>query len=139
MARQHFNDLVRDPPGCYRDVTGIVTAIKEWGARVGASNRTLVRLFQRETGMSFVGDSSCTLDWLCRGWRRANSSRRSPATWGYESVSAFILMFRRMLGTTPTRYFDNAGLTGLATVETKAMGANRRDDELVANNVFRLK
>jgi len=44
-----------------------------------------------------------------------------------------------MLGTTPTRYFDNAGLTGLATVETKAMGANRRDDELVANNVFRLK
>lgn len=26
----------------------------EWGARVGASNRTLSRLFQRETGMSFT-------------------------------------------------------------------------------------
>jgi AraC-like DNA-binding protein len=26
---------------------------------------------------------------------------------GYESVSAFIAMFRRMLGTTPTRYFSD--------------------------------
>ncbi|MFP3802688.1 helix-turn-helix domain-containing protein, partial [Paraburkholderia sp. SIMBA_027] len=28
--------------------------IEEWGARVGASNRTLTRLFLKETGMSFV-------------------------------------------------------------------------------------
>ncbi len=87
--------------------------IKEWGARVGASDRTLTRLFQRETGMSFrrwkqqlhVG---LALQRLASG----DLVNRIAGDLGYESVSAFIVMFRRMLGTTPTRYFDDFASSG---------------------------
>ncbi|TIX90324.1 helix-turn-helix transcriptional regulator [Rhizobium sp. P44RR-XXIV] len=80
--------------------------IEEWGARVGASNRTLTRLFQRETGMSFgrwrqqlhIG---LALQRLASGQSVTNVA----FDLGYESTSAFIAMFRRMLGTTPARYF----------------------------------
>ena len=87
--------------------------IDEWGARVGASNRTLSRLFQRETGMSFVR-------WrqqLHIGLALQRLAANEPVTTiagdlGYESVSAFIVMFRRMLGTTPARYFDTGSSGG---------------------------
>ena len=80
--------------------------IDEWGARVGASHRTLSRHFQRETGMSFVRwrqqlHVGLALQRLARGERVTNVA----IDLGYESVSAFISMFRRMLGTTPARYF----------------------------------
>jgi AraC-like DNA-binding protein len=83
--------------------------IEEWGARVGASNRTLIRLFQRETGMSFgrwrqqlhIG---LALQRLASGQSVTNIA----FDLGYESTSAFIAMFRRMLGTTPARYFSEA-------------------------------
>jgi AraC-like DNA-binding protein len=88
---------------------GLRFTIDEWGARVGASNRTLSRLFKRETGMSFVR-------WrqqlhICLALQRL--AQGEPVTniageFGYESTSAFISMFRRMLGTTPARYFDGA-------------------------------
>lgn len=82
--------------------------IDEWGARVGASNRTLSRLFQRETGMSFLRwrqqlHVGLALQRLATGEMVTNIA----GDLGYESVSAFIAMFRRMLGTTPGRYFDN--------------------------------
>lgn len=83
--------------------------IEEWGGRVGASKRTLSRLFQRETGMSFgrwkqqmhVG---LALQRLARG----ESVTNIAIDFGYESPSAFIAMFRRMLGQTPARYFSDA-------------------------------
>lgn len=79
--------------------------LEEWGARVGASNRTLTRLFHRETGMSFgrwrqqlhVG---LALQRLADG----ESVTNTALDLGYESPSAFSAMFRRMLGTTPARY-----------------------------------
>lgn len=82
--------------------------IAEWGARVGASDRTLSRLFQRETGLSFVRwrqqlHVSLALRHLAGG---ATVSRVANDL-GYDSVSAFITMFRRLLGVTPARYFDH--------------------------------
>jgi len=81
--------------------------LEGWAAGVGASVRTLTRLFEAETGMSF------------RAWRAQLRLLRAlemlaagrPVTAvalevGYESPSAFIAMFRRCLGTTPTRYFE---------------------------------
>lgn len=96
--------------------------VEEWGARVGASPRTLSRLFQRETGLSFgrwrqqlhVG---LALQRLAQG----DQVTTIATDFGYESVSAFIAMFRRMLGTTPARYFDDV--------------ANKRVDRH-ADNVF---
>jgi AraC-like DNA-binding protein len=82
--------------------------IDEWGAAIGASNRTLSRLFQRETGMSFVRwrqqlHVGLALQRLAAGELVTNIA----VDLGYESTSAFIAMFRRMLGTTPARYFDD--------------------------------
>lgn len=87
--------------------------IEEWGARIGASNRTVTRLFQRETGMSFgrwrqqlhVG---LALQRLASG----QSVMNVAFDLGYESTSAFIAMFRRMLGTTPARYFSEVAEGG---------------------------
>jgi AraC-like DNA-binding protein len=72
----------------------------------GASPRTLQRLFRRETGMT-VGN-----------WRRQLRLARSLETLaggssvtaaafdaGYQSVSAFVSVFRRTFGETPGRYF----------------------------------
>jgi AraC-like DNA-binding protein len=88
---------------------GLRLTIEEWGARVGASNRTLSRLFPRETGMSFVRwrqqlHIGLALQRLAQGELVTNIA----GDLGYESLSAFISMFRRMLGTTPARYFGEA-------------------------------
>lgn len=88
--------------------------IEEWGARVGASNRTLTRLFQKETGMSFVRwrqqlHIGLALQRLASGQSVTNIA----FDLGYESPSAFIAMFRRMLGRTPARYFSEAAVVDL--------------------------
>jgi AraC-like DNA-binding protein len=81
--------------------------LQEWAARAGMSTRTIIRRFTTETGFSFTE------------WRqRARLMRalellavNTPVTTvaldlGYETVSAFIAMFRRTFGVTPTRYFE---------------------------------
>ncbi len=83
--------------------------LEEWGARVGASNRTISRLFQLETGMSF----GCWKRQLHIGLGLQRLAKGESVTniaivLGYESTSAFIAMFRRILGTTPTRYFHES-------------------------------
>ena len=70
------------------------------------SVRTLERLFQRETGLSF-GKWRQQMR-LLQALRLLAAGR--PVTWvalavGYESPSAFIVMFKRTLGVTPHRYF----------------------------------
>jgi AraC-like DNA-binding protein len=95
-------NLIRDPADN--------RSLEEWGRLCGATGRTLARLFARETGMGF------------RQWRqqaRLLEALRQLAggepvstvahNLGYESVSAFILMFRKTLGTTPGQYFSDAG------------------------------
>ena len=84
-------------------------SLEDWAAIVGASARTLARLFQRDTGMSF-GAWRQQLR-LLRGLEMiaAGQSVTTVALdLGYDSPSAFTAMFRRTLGTTPTRYFGAA-------------------------------
>jgi AraC-like DNA-binding protein/quercetin dioxygenase-like cupin family protein len=81
--------------------------LEDWGKTVGATSRTLARLFRSETGMSFT-------QWrqqlrILEGLRRL--AREEPVTTvaldlGYDSPSAFIAMFRKALGTTPGQYFN---------------------------------
>jgi AraC-like DNA-binding protein len=88
---------------------GLDHALAAWSGRVGASSRTVARLFRRETGMSFSA------------WRQQarllealkQLAAGQPVTgvaldMGYASPSAFISMFKRAFGTTPSRYFDPA-------------------------------
>jgi AraC-like DNA-binding protein/quercetin dioxygenase-like cupin family protein len=82
-------------------------SLDEWANEVGASKRTLVRLFPVETGMTF------------RDWRQQRRLLRAlellttgdnitsiALEVGYHNTSAFIAMFRRCLGTTPMRYLN---------------------------------
>lgn len=93
------NELLTDPADS-RD-------LGDWAKEVGASKRTLTRLFPAQTGMTF------------RSWREqlrvlralellatGESVAKVALEVGYENTSAFIEMFRRCLGTTPGRYLD---------------------------------
>jgi AraC-like DNA-binding protein len=101
-----------------RDLVAILTAdpadrrtLAELGAAVGASERTLSRLFRRETGMSFPQ------------WRTQLRLHHSLVllsagplvttvanACGYDNPSAFIEAFRQAFGTTPGRYRDPSAL-----------------------------
>src|SRR5262249_53608168 len=80
--------------------------IKSMARRVATSARTLERVFQKETGMTF-GKWRQQLR-LLQAMRLLAAGRPVTAVAldvGYDSPSAFIAMFRRTLGTTPYRYF----------------------------------
>ena len=77
-------------------------------AQAGASKRTIERLFQQETRMS-MGKWRQQLRLLRSFQLLAAGEKISHAAMesGYSTPSAFIAMFRKALGTTPRRYFDN--------------------------------
>lgn len=77
-----------------------------WGRHVGASGRTLARLFLAETGMPFgrwrtLARLNASLPALAAG----EPLHRVARTVGYETVSAFVAAFRRETGVTPGGYF----------------------------------
>jgi AraC-like DNA-binding protein len=81
--------------------------LEEWAPQVGASPRTLARLFQQELGMTFG-------QWRQRlrlAHAAALVSLGRPlsvvaASLGYESASAFSAMFKRALGRSPREFFN---------------------------------
>lgn len=78
----------------------------EWGDCVGATSRTLARLFKAETGISFRQFRQQIR--ILEALRRLGMNE--PVTTialdlGYESPSAFISMFKKALGKTPGQYF----------------------------------
>lgn len=81
--------------------------LSAWAKEVGASKRTLTRMFSTQTGMSFRSWREQlrvlrALELLATGESVTNIAMEV----GYENTSAFIAMFRRCLGTTPKRYLD---------------------------------
>lgn len=93
-------DSVRKAPADER-------SLQDWAHAVGASSRTLIRLFQAEFGLSF------------RDWRQQMRllaaipllAAGTPITKvagdvGYDTPSAFSLMFRRVMGMTPRQYLS---------------------------------
>jgi AraC-like DNA-binding protein len=80
--------------------------LAEWASEVGASERTLARLFESELGMGFGA------------WRQqARLAHAAPliargmplsvvaSTLGYSSQSAFSTMFKKTFGSSPTSFF----------------------------------
>jgi AraC-like DNA-binding protein len=84
-------------------------SLEQISRKVGASPRTIERLFRSETNMGFRKWRQRlrllhALRLLAAGQPVTNVALES----GYDSTSAFISMFRRELGTTPSRYHDKA-------------------------------
>ncbi len=82
--------------------------LADWSRDLGASERTLARLFVKETGLTFGHwrQQARLLAALAR-LARGDSVTEIAMDLGYASQSAFIAMFRRALGKTPARYFDD--------------------------------
>jgi AraC-like DNA-binding protein/quercetin dioxygenase-like cupin family protein len=77
-----------------------------WGKVVGLSERSLARLFMRQTGLSF-GDWRQRMRLLLalNALERGERVTRVALDAGYASASAFIAAFRRNFGLTPTEMF----------------------------------
>lgn len=79
--------------------------LEVWAKRVGLSERTLQRLIDRETGMSFGRWRQqlgivLAVKWLADG----ASIQKVAFDLGYQSLPSFVTMFRKTLGTSPGRY-----------------------------------
>lgn len=81
-------------------------SLQQWGEQVGASARTLTRLFQAQTGMGFrQWRQQLKLQQAIQLLAEGGSVTQVALDLGYESVSAFIHMFQQNLGVTPGDYF----------------------------------
>ena len=83
--------------------------LEAWGQEVGATRRTLTRLFMSETAMTF-GHWKRQIILIKSLIRLAEGEpvTRVAMDMGYESSSAFIVMFKKALGKTPSKYFSTA-------------------------------
>lgn len=88
------------------EAPGDPRGLHDWARLVGTSRRTLIRLFQRDVGMSY-GSWRRQLRLLTALERLAAGAGVTEVAMdlGYDSLSAFTANFRRTLGTTPSRYF----------------------------------
>jgi AraC-like DNA-binding protein len=87
------------------------TDLDSWALQLGLSRRSISRHFRAETGMSLVEWRQIArlqkgVEWLAAG----QSVTAVAMDLGYDSVSSFIALFRRILGTTPAQ-FANAKLS----------------------------
>jgi AraC-like DNA-binding protein len=81
--------------------------LETWGSEVGASARTLARLFRRETGLTF-GRWRAQARLLAALARLGAGEKVTTVALdlGYDSPSAFAALFRRHFGVPPSRYFS---------------------------------
>jgi AraC-like DNA-binding protein len=84
---------------------GSALPLKAWAPRIGASERTLARLFESELGTSFAAwrqqlRLARAVDLMGRGQPLAEVA----AQVGYAAPAAFSTMFKRALGVPPSRF-----------------------------------
>jgi AraC-like DNA-binding protein/quercetin dioxygenase-like cupin family protein len=81
-------------------------SLADWGAQVGASARTLARLFVAETGLAFGqwrerSRMQSAMPHLAAGLPIESVAHRV----GYATASSFTAAFHRLVGVTPRQYF----------------------------------
>ena len=98
------------------------STIAQWAKRLAMSDRSLARLVVKETGLTF-GRWRQQLHLLVAVRELASGAlvQRVSDDLGYESVTAFITMFKKALGHPPARYF--AALTRSQTESAPVQGA----------------
>jgi transcriptional regulator GlxA family with amidase domain len=105
------------------DDVGDDRTLDAWAHAAGMARRTFMRAFSAQAGMSFgrwrqQARLFAALEMLAQ---RKSVTEVAIAV-GYDSVSAFIEMFRTMLGTTPQTYFRGSR----SWPRGRAMGATAR-------------
>ena len=120
--RQPLNPAKKHLITTLRDV-GDDRTLDAWAHVAGMARRTFMRAFSAQAGMSFgrwrqQARLFAALEMLAQ---RKSVTEVAIAV-GYDSVSAFIEMFRTMLGTTPQTYFRDRP----SRPRGRAMGAAKR-------------
>jgi AraC-like DNA-binding protein len=84
------------------------SAMAQWASRVAMSESSLARLVQHETGLSFGRwRQQLQLIVALRSLAAGATVQQVSGDLGYESVSAFMTMFKKALGASPAKYFKN--------------------------------
>jgi AraC-like DNA-binding protein len=84
------------------------TSLSGWANRVALSERSLSRLVERELGLTFgQWRQQIHLMTALRELSGGAKVHQVAATLGYNSSTAFITMFRKALGTSPAKYFQD--------------------------------
>lgn len=113
MPEEQLNLPVSDHPKI-RLIAAALTAnpgdrstLGDWAACVALSERSLTRLMIQETGLTFGRwRQQLQLIVALRELASGAAVQQVSETLGYESVTAFIMMFKKALGQTPARYFS---------------------------------
>lgn len=101
------DDRIRQVTDALLAMPGNSRTLEQWARQVFTTPRTMARLFVRETGMTF-GDWRQKLR-LLEAVNRLEQGEPVSAIYldlGYQSLSAFIEMFRKVTGKTPGKYFQ---------------------------------
>ncbi|UPJ57007.1 helix-turn-helix transcriptional regulator [Bradyrhizobium sp. 192] len=101
-------DALMDNPANRRTVA-------EWAQAIALGERTLMRIVLAETGMTFSRwRQQLQIIVAIQKLSAGNTVQSVSEALGYESVSAFITMFKKALGKSPARYFSEreAGQAG---------------------------
>jgi len=87
--------------------------LAEWARRVALSESSLARLVVRETGLSFGRwRQQLHLIVAIRELAAGACVQQVSADLGYESVTAFITMFKKALGKPPAQYLSSVAQNG---------------------------
>jgi AraC-like DNA-binding protein len=112
MPRERYNLPISNHPKI-RAITDALTikpsdrsTLSDWANRVAMSERSLARLLIRETGLTFGRwRQQLHLVVALRELASGESVQNVAVALGYDSVNAFITMFKKALGSTPAQYF----------------------------------
>ncbi|MET3595474.1 MULTISPECIES: helix-turn-helix transcriptional regulator [Mesorhizobium] len=89
------------------------STLAEWASRVALSESSLARLVVKETGLSFGRwRQQLHLIVAIRELAAGASVQQVSADLGYESVTAFITMFKKALGKPPAKYLSDIAQNG---------------------------
>lgn len=111
MPQENFHLPVPDHPkirliaDCLRENPADRSTLAQWAKYVAMSERSLARLMVQETGLTFGRwRQQLHLIIALREISGGTSVQAIAEMLGYESPTAFITMFKKALGETPTRY-----------------------------------
>ena len=109
-------------------------SLEQWAASVGASTRTIARLFRQELGVSFSQWRQQAL--LARAIPLLSQGRplaHVAQELGYQSQSAFSAMFRRAFGRSPRAFMERGSERAESERDAQANGDNLPDSAQVAD------
>lgn len=93
------------------------TTLAQWATHFSMSDRTLARLLVRETGLTFGRwRQQLHLIVALRLLAGGESVQRIAGALGYDSVTAFITMFKKVFGKSPTHYFAYLTRSGSGSI-----------------------